>query len=148
MASVRRRAVISVAIATAVVLLPMAYSTWHGYTTWWFRSSGSVRVDGHTNGYLHRNRDRSAIMLTRTDGTRKQSYLVRTHGRGVIIHCGEWAAPQFPAFPIGDVNPPCSIFSSGDTDKGYDVAIGSTLSVTGNHVAFSTESGRRIEAHW
>ena len=82
------------------------YSTAHGYMTWWFSSSSQVAVDGVRSGFVHLNRARSAVIITRTDLHPSQSYLVVLSGERFLIHCGDWEAPRFPAFPIGDVNHP------------------------------------------
>ena len=91
----------------------LTYSTLHGYMVWWLWSNGSVAVDGNRHGYIHINKQQSAVIITRTDSTPRQSYLVALSGRRWMIHCGEWYAPRFPDFPVGDVNPPCSISSNG-----------------------------------
>src|SRR5229473_1193821 len=75
------------------------YSTARGYMTWWFWSRGSVAVDGVRSGYLHRNWEHSAVIITRTDSKASQSYLVWLPGKKSLIHCGEWHAPRLPAFP-------------------------------------------------
>src|SRR5205085_6957978 len=97
--------------ALALVLaVTLTYSTARGYTSWWFGLSGRVTVDGVPNGYMHRIAMNSAVIITRTDLSPRQSYLVGLSGKKSLIHCGEWHAPRLPAFPIGDVNPPCNIF--------------------------------------
>ena len=83
----------------------LTYSTVHGYIVWWLWSSVSVTVDGSRYGYIHTNKQPLAVIITRTDSNPSQSYLVALSGTKWMIHCGEWHAPRFPAFPIGDVNP-------------------------------------------
>jgi len=94
-------------------VLGLWYSTAHGYTTWWFSSNSQVTVDGVRSGFLDANREHSAVIITRTDLRPSQSYLVGLSGRKSVTHCRDWQAPRLPAFPIGDVDPPCSFFSNG-----------------------------------
>lgn len=124
------------------------YSTAHGYMTWWVRSSGKVAVDGVRSGFLHVNRAHSAIIITRTDLHPSQSYLVGLSGEKFLIHCGDWEAPRFPAFFIGDVNPPCSVFSNGSDLPVADNAVLSTLTARPGFVEFKTEHGKKVTASW
>jgi hypothetical protein len=126
----------------------LAYSTVHGYTTWWFKSGGYVAVDGVRSGYLHSNFEHSAVIVTRADSSPSQSYLIGLSGRKSLIHCGEWHAPRLPAFPIGDVNPPCSFFSNGSDMPKADNAVFSTLVVRPGFVEFYTSQGRKVTASW
>ena len=126
----------------------LTYSTVHGYMSWWLWSSGSVAVDGSRHGYLHINTQHSAVIITRTDSNPPQSYLVDVSGRKWIIHCGEWHAPRFPAFSIGDVNPPCSIFSNGADLPRADNPIDATLKAGPRSVEFETTQGHRVSAYW
>ena len=133
-------------IFALVVAAGLWYSTARGYRTWWFRSDGCVAVDGLRSGYLHRNSAHSAVIITRTDLSPAQSYLVGLSDRHWLIHCGDWHAPNFVAFPIGDVNPPCSGFGAEVPRADYPKS--STLIVRSGFVEFSTLQGRRITASW
>jgi hypothetical protein len=135
-----------VAAFALVFAAGLTYSTTKGYTTWWFSLKGLVAVDGVRGGYMHRNREHSAVMITRTDSHVRQSYLVGIGGKHVI-HCGEWHAPRFPAFPIGDVNPPC-LFPNGCGSPGADNPVSSTLIARPGFVEFLTEKGSRVTASW
>lgn len=126
----------------------LTYSTIHGYMIWWLWSMGPVAVDGSRQGYIHINREHSAAIITRTDCHPPQSYLVALARKHWIIHCGKWQAPQFPAFPIGDVNPPCSIFSNGAGLPTADDPIIDTLKVGPRSVEFHTIRGHRVSASW
>ena len=64
-----------------------------------------------------------------------------------MIHCGEWHAPRFPACPIGDVNPPCSIFNSANLPAADNPIVG-TLKAGPRSVEFQTMQGRRVFASW
>jgi len=135
-------------ILALLVALGLWYSTAHGYMTWWLGSSGKVAVDGVQSGFLHVNREQSAVIITRTDLRPSQSYLVGLSGKKSLIHCGDWQAPTLPAFPIGDVNPPCSFFSNGSNLPVADNAVWSTLTARPGFVEFQTEHGRRVTASW
>lgn len=124
------------------------YSTAHGYTTWWFSSSGRVSVDGVRSGFLHVNSEHSAVIISRTDLHPSQSYLVGLSGPTSLTHCGDWQAPPLPAFPIGDVNPPCSFFGNGSELRAADNAVLSTLTARRGFVEFQTEHGKRVTASW
>jgi hypothetical protein len=84
----------------------------------------------------------------RTDSNPRQSYLVALSGRKWLIHCGEWHAPRLPAFPIGDVNPPCSIFNNGAELPTADNPIVGTLKAGPHSVEFQRLQGRKVSASW
>jgi hypothetical protein len=142
-------------IATIVLVLllavPIAYSTAHGYTTWWIRSGGSVRVDGVANGYLHKNWSGTAVIITRTDLKPSQSYRVvfsTSKTSKSLIYCGDWQVPRFFVFPIGDVNPPCSGFLDDSELQRADLPQSSTASIRPGLIEFSTERGKYVTASW
>jgi hypothetical protein len=55
----------------------LAYSTWRGYIGWYFRVNGQVVVNGReTSGYLHANSEKTILLLTRTDDSGPETYLV------------------------------------------------------------------------
>jgi hypothetical protein len=132
-----------------LIVFAFSYSTTHGYMMWWLPvPSGNVAVNGVRSGYLHRNSAHSAVMVTRTDLSPSQSYLVGLSERPELIHCGRWHAPRFFAFPVGDVNPPCSIFSNGRDLPEADNPKSSTLMVGPQSVEFYTTQGKKITAFW
>ena len=133
---------------TLLVAIPLAYSTARGYTTWWFRSGGYVAVDGIQNGYLHRNSKLSAVIITRTDSNESLSYLVQYSRSKSLMNCGEWHAPRFPIFPIGDVNSPCTFFFNGPDNQASDNAVFTTLSARPGFVEFCTVKGKKVTATW
>jgi len=134
-------------ILTLLVIAAIGYSTSRGYTTWWFRSSGYVAVDGVREGYLHTNWSHTVVIVTRSDTTPTQSYLVRISGSKLLIHCGDWQAPQRAVFSMGDVRFPCSVFNptAGPRD---DLPLPSTLSVRPSFVEFATVRGKKVTATW
>ncbi len=145
---VLRRAGLGVFTFALLFAVGLWYSTAHGYITWWFSSSGRVAVDGVPSGFLHVNREHSAAIVTRTDLRPSQSYLVGLAGRKSLTHCGDWQAPRFPAFSIGDVNPPCSFFSNGSDLPVADNAVLSTLTARPGFVEFQTAHGKKVTASW
>jgi hypothetical protein len=134
-------------VVLALLIVPITYSTAHGYTTWWFRSAGSVRVDGITNGYLHKNWSGTAVIITRTDSKPNQSYLAVFSGSKLLISCGDWHAPRFLAFPIGDVNPPCWLLDDSALQRA-DLPHSSTASIRPGLIEFSTSGGKEVTVSW
>lgn len=134
-------------IGLAVVAVGLAYSTVKGYTTWYFRMSGVVTVDGHeTSGYLHASADRTILLVTRTDGKKAETYLVPVAGRAAIWDCGEWTPVRFFPNPVGDL--PSRCFAMTNSAKISDAPISSTLVREGRFVSFSTASGKNVKAEW
>jgi len=139
-----------VGLAMLLALL-IAYSTASGYMMWWFPSRGSVRINGVTSGYLHKNWWGTAAIITRTDLKPSQSYLVgfdTSETSKSVIHCGDWHAPHFVVFPIGDVNPPCSFFFDDSQLQRADLPIPATLSIRPRVIEFSTMRGEKVTATW
>ncbi len=134
-----------------VVLLlagAMRYSTAKGYTTWYFRVSGQVTVDGHnTSGYMHANTERTLLLLTRTDETKPETYLISLVDRKLIFDCGKWHPIRFFPMPIGDLNPPCSFFTV-DPVQVVDAPVSATLVLGRKSIEFSTASGKKVKAEW
>ncbi len=126
----------------------LAYSTWRGYAHWYFRVNGQVVVNGHeTSGYLHANTDKTLLLLTRTDGSRPETYLVSLGPSKTVLDCGEWHPLRFLPFPVGDVNPPCTV-SASDPAKVHDPPTTATLTSGRNFIEFSTASGKKVKALW
>jgi hypothetical protein len=142
---------LSLLVLAILLAEPVTYSTARGYTQWWLMSGGNVAVDGVRSGYLHKNLLHSAVMITRTDSKRNQSYLVRISGTEFsqsMIYCGDWHAPRIPAFPIGDVNPPCVGFLDGPDPPDADRPLSSSLTARPGFVEFSTVQGKKLRATW
>lgn len=134
------------------VAIPLTYSTARGYTQWWLISGGHIAVDGVRGGYLHTNWPRPFVMITRTDIKRNQSYLVRLPGSTKfsqgMTYCGDWHAPRLPAFPIGDLNPPCTGFLDNPDPPEADRPLPSTLTARPGFVEFTTVQGKKVTATW
>jgi hypothetical protein len=141
---------VSLLLVVILLAIPVTYSTARGYTQWWLMSGGHVVVNGVRSGYLHKNWSRSAVIITRTDSERGQSYLVRISGEEFsqsMIYGSGWHAPRLPAFPIGDVNPPCIGFLDDHDPPDADRPQLSTLTAKG-FVEFSTVQGKKVKATW
>lgn len=125
----------------------LLYSTVRGSTTWYFRVNGHVLVDGReTSGYMHANADRTILLITRTDGTRNETYFVPVTDRTLIQDCGEWTPIRFIPNPIRGANPPCSVLPGSVNN--LDSPVSPTLLREGRFVSFSTASGKKIKAQW
>lgn len=130
-----------------LVILAVGYSTTQRHATWWRRvPNAAIAVNGIRAGYLHQNCTHSRVIITRTDLSPPQSYLVDISDRRWLIHCGDWHAPKFVIFPIGHVNAPCSIF--GNDSPRADHAEFSTLVVHPGFIEFSTVQGKHVTASW
>jgi hypothetical protein len=126
----------------------LAYSTWRGYTRWYFRVNGKVVVNGRqTSGYLHANTDKTLLMLTRTDEARPETYLISLGTTKRVFDCGEWHPLHFLPSPVGDVNPPCTAFTV-DPTKVHDPPTAATPTTGRNFIEFSTASGKKVRAQW
>jgi len=146
--SATKVACVALAVLALLVALPLAYSTAHGYMIWWIRSSGSVRIDGVSNGYLHKDWSGKAWIVTRTDSRPRQSYLVSLYGSKHVAYCGDWHAPRFPVFPFGDVNQPCLGLFTGSEIRKTDLPNSSTLSIGSSIIEFYTMGGKRVTVSW
>lgn len=142
----------TIGVLVLLLAIPIAYLTVRGYTAWWFPSSGSVSVDEIKNGYLHTNWQNTAAVITRTDLKPNQSYLVvfdTSKTSKSVTSCGDWHAPHYLIFPIGDVNPPCLGLVLDDLERQQsDLPLSSTLSIQTNRIEFSTIRGKKISASW
>jgi hypothetical protein len=135
-------------IAALFLVAAIVYSTWRGYTRWYFRVDGQVLVNGQkTPGYLHANTDKTILLLTRTDDSRPETYLVSLGRTKTIIDCGEWHPLRFLPFPIGDLSLPCSGFNI-DPAKIHDPPTTAAATTGRNFIEFSTTSGKKVRAQW
>jgi hypothetical protein len=135
-------------LALLFVVGSLAYSTWRGYTRWYFRVNGQVGVNGRgTSGYLHANSEKTILLLTRTDDSHPETYLVSLGAEKTVFDCGEWHPLRFLPFPVGDVNPPCTVFTV-DPTKVHDPPTASALTTGRNYIEFTTASGKKVRAQW
>jgi hypothetical protein len=141
----------SLLVLAMLLAVSVTYSTARGYTQWWFMLGGHVAIDGVRSGYLHTNWSRSAVMITRTDSKRRQSYLIRISGEEFsqsMIYCADWHAPRLPAFPIGDVNPPCMGVIDDPDPPDADRPLRKTMVARPGFVEFTTVQGNKVTATW
>ena len=148
-----RRTLKIVAILVVVFLVaPIAYSTFSGYTIWYFAASHSrLTADGRpAHGRVHRGNGGQTVFVTRTDGEKATTYLVQIpHGaRGTVWSCGKWVAPRFPAFPIGDLNPACWTFKVAEEPDTGPIIPPRRLATGPNFVEFTADDGSRVRATW
>jgi hypothetical protein len=126
----------------------LAYSTWRGRITWYFRINGQVVVNAaETSGYLHANSQKTILLLTRTDDSRPETYLVSLGPTKTVLDCGDWHPVRFLPFPVADVNPPCTV-STVDPAKLHDPPDTASVTSGRNFVEFSTTSGKKVRGQW
>jgi len=135
-------------LAVLLIVGALVYSSWRGYTRWYFRVDGQVLVNGHeTAGYLHTNTDKTLLLLTRTDDSHPETYLVSLGPTKTILDCGDWHPLRFLPFPVGHANPPCAAFTV-DPTKVHDPATQATATTGRNYIEFTTTSGKKVRAQW
>jgi hypothetical protein len=123
----------------------LAYSTWRGTISWYFRVDGQVVVNGHeTTGYMHANTDKTLLLLTRTDDAKAEAYLVSLGPTKTVTDCGEGHPVRFLSFPVE--NPPCSVFNVNPL-KIHDPA-SANVTTGRNFIEFSTRSGKKVRGQW
>jgi len=115
-----RRGLKTAAILILVLLgILITVDIFSPYAAWYFVvPSARLTVDGRPDqGWLHRGNHRESLFLTRRDRGKAESYLIwiPKDRQESVLSCGHWTAPRLPAFPIGDLNPPCwTIVASED----------------------------------
>ncbi len=125
----------------------LLYSTLQGHMRWYFRVNGQVLVDDRqTSGYMHANAERTVLLITRTDGTKSETYLVPVADRAAILDCGNWSPIHFVPTPVKGENPPCSV--PPDPANNPDPPVPATLRRDQRSVSFSTTSGKKVKAEW
>lgn len=139
-------------VCTAFLLLILAlciHMIFSQYTSWYFRVPNvQLTVDGKTaQGWLHRGNRNGTLFLTRRDNLVVESYLILP-SRGVVWSCGAWTAPRIPAFPIGDVNPPCWTLSTEDNLSTKPIRPARNLTVGTKLLEFTADDGKRIRVSW
>lgn len=138
-------------IVFAILILAagsVVYSTASGRLGWYFRVDGEVTVNGQkTSGYLHANTQRTVLLVTRTDGSKPETYLFGVQGRKTIVDCGDWHPIRFLPYPVGNTNPPCTV-STVDPAKVLDPPLNATLVSGRTSIEFFTTSGKKVKAEW
>lgn len=133
-----------------LVALVIAHRALSPYTAWYFRvSDARLTVNGkEVRGSLHRGNRGQTLFLTRRDKSKAESYMISIpqDRQGFVSNCGSWTAPSLIAFPIGDVNPPCWIFSDGEASTLGRPNRNLVLGV--RSIEFTADDGSRITAFW
>lgn len=116
MSRIRKALTVGAVLVSILAGLVLASAILSPYTTWYFLvPNATLTVDGRlTKGWRHRGNHGRTEFLTRINSTGRESYIIWIpgDGRGTVHKCADWTSPRIPAFPIGDVNPPCSWNSS------------------------------------
>lgn len=130
--------------AFILVASGVVYSTATGRLDWYFRVNGVVTINGQkSSGYLHTNTQRTILLITRTDASRPETYLVAVLER-TIAHCGDWHPVRFLPFAVGGANPLCTVDPATVLDPPLNAS-----AVTGRRsIEFSTASGKKVKAEW
>ncbi len=95
----------------------VCYAIFSPYYAWYFIvPNARLTVDGKPQqGLLHRGNHGATLFLTRSSAKAESHMIWVPHDRqGMVSNCGRWTVPRFPAFPIGDLNPPCWIFLANE----------------------------------
>jgi hypothetical protein len=149
---VRRRLKFAAISIVVLFVILVAREIFSGYTVWYFIvPSAQVMVDGRLErGWLHRGNHGENLFLSRSKGKNVESYLIMLprDRKGSVSSCGNWTAPKFPAFPVGDLNPPCWTFYAAE-DPTPRVNLPARELVSGEHfVEFTADDGSRIKGLW
>jgi hypothetical protein len=146
---VKRALKIAASSALVFVGVAVALSIFSPYTAWYFIvPTAHLTVDGRpVHGWLHRGSHAKVLFLTRQVKGKSESYMVglRDSRPRLVLSCGAWTAPRLPAFPVGDVNPPC-LFASSAADS--PLLPDRNLLVGLDSVEFTADDGSRIKATW
>jgi hypothetical protein len=141
------------AISTLVLTgTAVCYAIFSPYYAWYFIvPNARLTVDGKPQqGLLHRGNHGATLFLTRRGSAKAESYMIWVpHDRqGMVSNCGRWTAPRFPAFPIGDLNPPCWIFLANEAPTPKPALPPRNLARGTDFVEFTADDGSRIKASW
>ncbi len=148
-----RRGLKIAAISILVFLgITITLSIFSPYTVWYLVvPNARLMVNGRpAQGWLHRGHHGESLFLTRRDRGKAESYMIWIpHDRqGGVLSCGHWTAPRLPAFPIGDVNPPCWIVVASEDPSPKPSLPPRNLVAGINFVEFTADDGSRLRASW
>jgi hypothetical protein len=139
-----------VAVLVLFALL-IVWGIFSPHVAWYFVDpNAKVTVDGRkVHGWLHRGNHGQTLFLTRNNGRRRESYMIGIGGQGSVSDCGNWTAPRFPVFPLGDVSPPCLWIVDSNEKPNTGEAPPSRKLVAGtDFVEFTADDGSRIRVSW
>lgn len=138
-------------IAFAALVLAasgVVYSTVTGRLVWYFRVDGVVTIDGQkSGGYLHTNTQRTILLITRTDGSRPETYLVIVQGRNTVKDCGDWHPVRLLPFAVGNANPLCAV-ATVNPGNVFDRPLNASAVTGRRSIEFATASGKKVKAEW
>jgi hypothetical protein len=144
-----KNAAFAILILMGILLGRMIFSP---YTAWYFIvPNAQFTVDGKAEeGWLHRGKQSETLFLTRRAKGKTESYIISLpqNRQGFVWNCGNWTAPRFPFFPIGDVNPPCWTFYVGEGPAPKSTLPARKLAAGSRFVEFTADDGSRIRGFW
>jgi hypothetical protein len=108
-----------------------------------------LTVDGRPAlGWLHRANRRETLFLTRRDGGKAESYFIYISGdsKAIVSGCGPWTVTRVPAFPAGDLNPPCETVVANEGTTRIPSLLGRNFAAGSNFVEFTADEGSRVKA--
>jgi hypothetical protein len=139
-----------VGLTMGVLLVLMIARAYFGNTSYFFIVPGArLYADGEpVSGWLHRGAKRRSFILTRSDGSRTESfYIAMPNEKGAwILSCGDWAAPRFPLVALGDYSACLSEF--GDRPDSTPKKPERTPIFGSRSVEFTADNGSRLKISW
>jgi hypothetical protein len=130
----------------------VARETSSPYTAWYFViPTARFTVDGRpVQGWLHQGNHERNLFLTRRKMGNVESYLIvlPRDGQGSVSSCGNWTAPRLPAFPIGDLNPPCWTWQAAEDPTPRPNPQPRKIASGEHFVEFTADDGSRIRGSW
>jgi hypothetical protein len=143
-------------VMLALLVIIVAHEIYSPYMSWYFLVPGArLTVDDRPeHGWLHRSRHGRVLFLTRQGKEKNESYeiWIPRDERGSVMSCGEWTAPEFFVFSIGDVNPPCLTLSlrfiPNDGPPPKSTGPRRNLVAGPGHVEFTADDGSRLKVSW
>ena len=143
-----KKVAIGLALAGLIfVVIPMAYSTAKGYTTWWFAVPGTkVLADGNpVDAWVHRGQTWQDMIVTLEESRNCGSYHWILGGDQVHGRCP--VAVPFPVFMEGDLmDPNCMVILPEGAVMPESPA--RNVVVGPRELQFVADDGRRIQVRW
>jgi hypothetical protein len=123
-------------------------------TAYFFRFPGAeLFADGKpTQGWVHRNRTNSILILTLVVENRRESYWINLpkEKKGGVARCNRWTASRFPVIAMGDVVPSCLFDAGGEGEPGWPIpeSIDRRFVRRAKSVEFIADNGSGIQVLW
>ena len=132
--------------------LLVAEGIYSPYVFWYFIvPHAQLTVDGKpAQGWLHRSHHGDILFLTRHDTDKVETYRIwiSHDGKAGASRCEDWTAPRFPAFSIGDVNPPCLKIEIADDSIPKPTPPKRDFVAREAFVEFTADDGSRLRVSW